>query len=239
MKKYNFTISFFFLFIICFSQTKIKNVNSISSKHKFVENYIIKEAEDFDSQTLNEKFKWFKFTAGVKQKIKGDEDKPHYLNSSNDSFMEVLPAAKEFQKIKVGKHFSSTDGKNFFRTPGKMAIIKYKINFKSAGRYYVWVKGFSNHKHDNSMHVGLDGEWPESGKALYWCESNRGKWNWSGFKQQKSDGCHSFSRSKRIYLDVKSTGIHYIQFSMREFGLEFDKFILTKIKSKNPTPSKF
>jgi hypothetical protein len=35
-----------------------------------------------------------------------------------------------------------------------------------------------------------------------------------------------------IYLEIAETGTHEIQFSMREDGFEFDKFVLTKAYEK-------
>lgn len=47
--------------------------------------------------------------------------------------------------------------------------------------------------------------------------------------------------SNQIYLNIEKPGLHEIQFSMREDGFEFDKFILTtnvdyKPKEEGPEP---
>lgn len=224
MKNSLLLISLSFSCLICFSQTRIRSLSSSSSNKIKKDDYKIIEAESYSSQKPNKGFKWFKFTKGIELRVKRDEDKTHYKNCSNNSYVEILPTKKVPEKM-IG-------GKTFFPTPGESAILKYKVNFKSTGKYYVWVRGLSNHSHDNSIHVGLNGEWPNSGKALYWCPKDQGKWSWSSKQRMKTDDCTP--NSERIYINVTSTGIQSVEFSMREYGLEFDKFVLTKFKNKRP-----
>ncbi len=33
---------------------------------------------------------------------------------------------------------------------------------------YVWARAYSSGAEDNSLHVGLDAAWPESGVRLHW-----------------------------------------------------------------------
>jgi hypothetical protein len=89
---------------------------------------------------------------------------------------------------------------------------------------------------DNGLHVGLDGQWPESGQRMQWT-GNHGQWQWDS--RQRTERQHSGELGK-IWLDVDEPGLHTIMFSMREDGFEFDRFLLTKeqnaMKSKNLDP---
>jgi hypothetical protein len=72
--------------------------------------------------------------------------------------------------------------------------------------------------------VGIDGDWPASGQRLQWCE---GKNTWTWDSKQRTQEVHC-GVPELIYLEIYKPGEHEIQFSMREDGFEFDKFVLTK-----------
>jgi hypothetical protein len=67
------------------------------------------------------------------------------------------------------------------------------------------------------------GEWPPSGQRLQWCDGKE-SWRWESLQRTEEVHC---GVPGLIYLDIPSAGEHEIQFSMREDGFEFDKFILT------------
>jgi len=225
LKKNHLIVLLSFLTLTSFSQTRIRSLSSSSSiKRIDKDEYKIIEAENFYSQKSSKGFKWFKFTKGIEQKVKRDEDKTHFTNCSNNSYVEVLPT-KNLPEEMIG-------GKTYFPKPGESATLKYQVNFETTGKYYVWVRGLSNHDHDNSIHVGLNGKWPNSGKAIYWCTKDQGKWSWTSKQRMKTDDCTP--ESERIYIDVTSKGLQSVEFCMREYGLEFDKFVLTKHKNKKP-----
>jgi hypothetical protein len=50
------------------------------------------------------------------------------------------------------------NGENFSNKPGLLAVLNYKINFSTPGRYYVWARAYSTGSEDNGIHVGLNGE---------------------------------------------------------------------------------
>jgi hypothetical protein len=109
-----------------------------------------------------------------------------------------------------------------------MAILHYKVQINNPGKYYVWVRAYSTGTEDNGIHVGIDGTWPESGQRLQWCD---GKHAWTWESKQRTHEVHC-GVPELIYLDIKQAGEHEIQFSMREDGFEFDKFVLTKAFEK-------
>ncbi|GAK98027.1 hypothetical protein JCM19294_1649 [Nonlabens tegetincola] len=104
------------------------------------------------------------------------------------------------------------------------------MRFNNPGRYYVWVRAYSTGSEDNGIHVGLDGEWPEYGKRMQWCKG-KNKWTWESKQRTKEEHC---GVPHQIYLDIEKAGTHDIQFSMREDGFKFDKFILTKDRNYTP-----
>lgn len=109
-----------------------------------------------------------------------------------------------------------------------MAILHYRIYINNPGRYYVWVRAYSTGTEDNGIHVGINGEWPESGQRLQWCEG-KNDWTWESKQRTQEQHC---GVPELIYLDIPEAGLHDIQFSMREDGFEFDKFVLTKTYQK-------
>ena len=78
--------------------------------------------------------------------------------------------------------------------------------------------------------MGLDGAWPTSGQRMQWCEGKNG-WRWES--KQRTEGAHC-GVADAIFVDVAKVGLHEVQFSMREDGFEFDKFILTTTRSFTP-----
>ena len=47
-------------------------------------------------------------------------------------------------------------GEIFFPVAGIGGIISYKVKVINPGKYYIWVKAFSNGTEDNGLHVGLN-----------------------------------------------------------------------------------
>ncbi|MDZ7605447.1 MAG: hypothetical protein U5K79_07615 [Cyclobacteriaceae bacterium] len=146
-----------------------------------------------------------------------DSDSNHAETASNQAYLEVLPDTRVTHDDKL------TNGVNFTNEPGEMAVLSYKIDFNTTGRYYVWVRAFSTGTEDNGVHVGIDNQWPESGRRMQWCEG-KNQWTWASKQRTEANHC---GEPYLIFLDVDTKGEHTIQFSMREDGFEFDKFILT------------
>jgi hypothetical protein len=118
-----------------------------------------------------------------------------------------------------------------------MAVLHYNVYFSTPGRYYVWVRAHSTGSEDNGLHVGMDGTWPETGQRLQWCEGKR-TWRWESKQRTEKQHC---GEPYKIYLDIEQPGLHSIEFSMREDGFEFDKWLMTKDRNfarpEGPGPS--
>ena len=176
------------------------------------------EAEHVAVQMLSEKKKWYITSVSKKPDKAPDGDESHEASASGGAYLEVLPDTRRNDSNKL------IPGENFSNEPGKMAVLVYPVHFNTPGRYYVWVRAYSTGSEDNGLHVGLDGKWPESGQRLQWCEG-KNSWQWESKQRTNEQHC---GEPYKIYLDVENPGLHTVEFSMREDGFEFDKWLMTK-----------
>ncbi len=192
-----------------------------------IDGLVAVEAEYFYKQSKTEVRQWYMYSKDVWPKVGRDDDDPHCEGASNYSYIEILPDTRVTHADVI------TGGVNFSNEPGKMAIVHYKVHFNNPGRYYVWVRAFSTGAEDNGIHVGLDGQWPETGQRMQWCE-NKMSWHWES--KQRTEAVHC-GEPYLIYLDIDKKGEHEITFSLREDGFEFDKFIMSNDKAYVPPAS--
>ena len=176
------------------------------------------EAEYFNKQSNTEIRQWYITSKDAVSNVGRDEDGQHHEGASNGTYIEILPDTR------VTHSDTLVQGENFSNKAGEMGVLHYKVRINNPGRYYVWARAFSTGSEDNGLHVGLNGEWPEHGQRMQWCEG-KNKWTWESKQRTKDVHC---GVAKEIFLDIEKAGTHDIQFSMREDGFEFDKFILTK-----------
>ncbi|TDT47386.1 hypothetical protein CLV90_1461 [Maribacter spongiicola] len=195
--------------------------NNIFEEH---EGIVAVEAEYFYSQTKTDLRNWHRITKNEIARSDIRKIENHSIGASNNSYIEVLPDTRITHSDEL------IEGENFSNKPGELAILKYKIKINEPGRYYVWVRAYSTGSEDNGIHIGLNGEWPEHGQRMQWCDG-KNEWSWASKQRTKEEHC---GVPHEIYLDIPNSGIHDIQFSMREDGFEFDKFILTKDKDFQP-----
>jgi len=187
------------------------------------------EAEFFYKQSLTEIRQWYITSSGNLPTVTPNPDEAHIAGASGNAYIEVLPDTRVTSKDKLikfedpGSTGETAKLVNFTDVPGKLAVLHYKVKINHPGRYYVWVRAYSSGAEDNGLHVGFDGNWPEHGQRMQWCE---GKNQWAWASKQRTEKVHC-GEPKEIYLDIDKAGVHEIQFSMREDGFEMDKFILS------------
>ena len=179
--------------------------------------FLAVEAEYFFKQSKSEVREWFRTTKTELPSVGRDDDPQHCYGASNNAYLEILPDERVTHSDKLKR------GENFSEIPGLMGIVHYKVKINNPGRYYVWVRAFATGGEDNGLHVGLNNEWPEHGQRMQWCDG-RGHWTWGSKQRTQEEHC---GIPHGIYLDIESEGVHEVQFSMREDGFEFDKFVLT------------
>ena len=185
-----------------------------------VDGLLAVEAEHFSEQTKTDKRQWYIVTTEGVPGIAPDGDPSHAADASGGAYIEILPDTRRTHADKL------TSGVNFSNEPGVMAVLSYPVHINTPGRYYVWVRAYSTGAEDNGLHVGIDGTWPETGARLQWCQG-KNSWRWESKQRTAKVHC---GEPYKIFLDIEKPGPHLIQFSMREDGFEFDKFILTKEK---------
>lgn len=188
--------------------------------------WLLVEAEHFFSQTKNSIRSWHRHSKLEAPKIPVDPDGSHLMGASNNAYLELLPDNRTTHGDELINEL------NFSNSPGKLAIINYKVYFNNPGKYYVWVRAYSTGSEDNGLHVGLDGEWPKSGQRMQWCKG-KNAWTWESKQRTQKEHC---GVPQQIYLEIKNPGIHEIAFSMREDGFEFDQFLLTNDINFKPSP---
>lgn len=175
------------------------------------------EAEHFFRQTESETRAWYLHSKDHEPMFGLDADRSHAEGASGGAYVECLPDSRHNHSHKL------TRDVNFTNTPGQIAVLSYKAYFNQTGRYYVWVRAYSTGSEDNGIHVGLDGQWPDSGQRMQWCQGKH-QWYWESKQRTEANHC---GEPYKIYLDIDEPGEHTIHFSMREDGFEFDKFLLT------------
>ncbi len=180
------------------------------------------EAEHFHSMELTDVRKWYVTNQSTNNNPTPDPDPNHFNGASFGGYLEILPDTR------VTANDPLTEGVNFTNVAGKMTIVNYKVKFQTTGKYFVWVRAYSTGGEDNGIHVGIDGQWPNSGKRMQWCEG-KNQWKWAS--KQRTDANHCGEQQK-IFLNVTTPGIHTISISMREDGFEMDKIVLNKIYNK-------
>lgn len=175
------------------------------------------EAEHFHRQTLADTRAWHVIAPGAAPALPGADKAAALADAGGGAFLHCLPDTRRTHDDPL------VHGENFSSEPGRLAVLHYRVHFHTPGRYYVWVRAFSTGTEDNGLHVGMNGEWPASGRRLQWCEGKHA-WRWESRQRTEQEHC---GVPHAIYLDVPTAGEHEVQFSMREDGFAFDKFILT------------
>ncbi len=183
--------------------------------------HVLFEAEDFVLQSKTGTREWHIVSKKYTPDVTPDPDPPHLDGA--DAYIEALPDTRTNHDDKLIR------GENFAPEPGKMAVLHYRVKFPKAGKYYVWARAYSTGTEDNGFHIGLNGEWPESGQRWQTVEKNA--WHWEC--KQRTDKVHTGVRMQ-LFLDIPSAGEHDIAISMREDGAELDKILMVMDKSYRP-----
>jgi hypothetical protein len=183
-----------------------------------VDGLIAVEAEHYTSLSANgTPVSWTLVSIDSDAGVEPDPDPSHAATASGGAYLEALPDTF------VTGPSESVPGTNFFDDPTSAPFASYEVRLAQPGRYYVWVRAYSTGGKDNTAHVGMDGQWPESGRRLQLAAVDT--WAWSS--NQRDAGGSLYGQPRTIWLDVADAGIHTILFAVREDGFELDKWVLT------------
>ena len=154
----------------------------------------------------------------------GPDPDGFHTGASGDAYLECLPDTRvtHSDPIEDGSLYGEGEGG---------ASLDYEIEFQTAGTYYVWVRAYSTGTEDNGIHVGLDGELPETGRKIQLCGQN--EWRWTN--AQRGSGGSACGVTGTITITVWNPGPHTVTFHQREDGHEFDRFLLTTDPGYGPT----
>ena len=213
-----FAITYLAMLPSLFATDPIAPIVSKQLVFEEVNGLVAVEAEHFASQTGVGIFgrTWYLTTADTVPLVKPDGDASHVAGASGGAYLEVLPDTRRMRDDPL------VEGENTLSVPGLTAVVSYKVHFNTPGRYYVWARAYSTGTEDNSLHVGIDGTWPESGQRMQWSTTNQWYWDSKQWTNESPTGVPG-----KLFLDVKKAGIHIISFSVRDDGFELDKWLMT------------
>ena len=178
------------------------------------------EAESFYSQTLQvtsengDQLGWSVNNADVTPKISPDFDQGDSASAGSGSYVEFLPDNR------VSAQDPQIGGASNFAQGGESSTLEYRFFADHAGQYYVNARIRANSAEDATIHVGLNGDWPESAAAVTVCNPN-GDWQWTNNRQATS--CDSGNHAT---LNIATPGIHTVAVSSGTDGVEVDKLML-------------
>lgn len=192
-----------------------------------VDGVVAVEAENFNEyRNLDKPRDWVLTTADETPAITPDPDPSHADTASGMAYLEMLPDTRVTHDDPIA------EGESIYNMRGTGPTLDYEIDFANAGTYYVWVRAYSTGGEDNGIHVGIDGEYPDSGYKIQFC-SGKNQWTWSSALRDSGGEVCGVPRAAQI--EVPSPGVHTVSFSAREDGFEFDKFVLSNSDSFEPT----
>jgi len=169
---------------------------------------ISRQAEDYDTFDFKgDSHGWYLVSTEQTPDVEPDPDPSHADSANGGAYLEALP---------------DDDSGTYSSSSGPQ--IGFHVTIGAPGRFYIWVRAFSSGPHDNTLHVGVDGTWPDSGRNIQLLR-NEDRWMWSS--NQRDSGGDVFGIPNTIWLDIDTPGEHHVTFAMREDGFEFDEWIMT------------
>lgn len=174
------------------------------------------EAENYTSKSD----RWVLTSPDSTPTLQPDPDPPHNGNASGNANLELLPDTRVTHEDEV---FNGGMDGNFWGGPGGGPRIDYNVDVPEAGRYLVYVKTFSTGTEDNGLHVGVNGNLPQSGQRIQICSKHN--WQWTSAQRTNENHC---GVTKTIWLDFPAAGVNTVTFFAREDGFEIDQFLLLK-----------
>jgi len=170
-------------------------------------------ASDFTSKDN----RWVLFDAQAPDNIIGpDPDGSHTNSALSGKYLELLPDVKVINA-------DTANADSVWPIPGDGPQVHFNVNIIEAGTYAVYVRAFSTGEFDDTIHVGFDGLWEDTGANINTC-GERGKWIWT-----------QCDNAEPATLEIPTSGLHSIEFAARDDGFEFDQFVLQLLNDDGST----
>lgn len=197
-------------------------LSGASADERITEDYIalVFEAEGDDTRAE----RWVLMNSSTPEQD-NDPDGNHSDGAVGGAYIELLPDMRVTSEDTFGPPTA------IWHEPGDGPEAEYTMNFPEAGRYYVHIRAYSTGTEDNGIHVGIDNDWPMSGRRMQFCTAGQG-WQWSG-RQRNSGGAGPCGAKKTIWITVDEPGDHTFKITPREDGFEADRIMLIKDLSGN------
>ena len=148
-------------------------------------------------------------------------------DASNSTYLEILPDRRRNDSA------NEEPSGGFTNTGGQVAVLTYRVFFNQTGRYYAFARARGRGPAANGLHLGIDGTWPSNdlgdNSVMRWQFPN----GWAFVNHRRGQNQHtggvnvngvSFADSN-MWIEVGEAGWHDVQVSMREDGVEIDKFM--------------
>jgi hypothetical protein len=88
----------------------------------------------FFKQTSTNVRKFYLTHSTLTPNVNPDGDPNHVGGASGGAYLEILPDTRRNHGHKL------ITGENFSPYPGKLAVLHYKVNISTPGKYYVWFR---------------------------------------------------------------------------------------------------
>jgi hypothetical protein len=80
-------------------------------------------------------------------------------------------------------------GVNFWDQPSESTpYLTYEVDVQVAGSYLVEMRALSSGTEDNGAHIGVNGNYPTSGRRVQWC-GGKNQWTYSSALRLNSNHC--------------------------------------------------
>ncbi len=147
--------------------------------------------------------------------------------ASGETYLEILPDRRRSDSA------NEEPSGGFSNVGGQVAVLTYRVFFNQTGRYYGYCRARGRGPAANGLHLGIDGEWPTNdlgdNSGMRW--QFPGGWRFVNHRRgqnQHTGGVNINGVSQEdanIWFEVDEAGWHDVQVSMREDGVEIDKFM--------------
>jgi len=187
---------------------------------------LVLEAESFISQNVQSAGAdgnhpaWFINSNDLTISVDPDEDQATPENTSGAAYVEYLPDARissqDAEIIAVSNPIDGTES----------SWLVYNVFFNQAGSYFPNALIRATNDQDASIHIGLNGQWPETASDITVCNPD-GTWQWTN-NQALDNGCNTQATAS---IEVAQAGPYQIFLAAAADGVEVDKLIFTRSES--------
>ena len=136
------------------------------------------------------------------------------INSAAGSSWQVTTGISGYVGASAMQALPNSGVNTWLTTDGP--ALTYKINFQTAGTYYVYIRGYAATNADDSVHVGLDGVPVTTGAGQGLTGFNSTGFTW-----------RSLANGQPVVISVASPGVHTFDMWMREDGVAVDRIWLS------------